>query len=182
MDGQVARVELVVQPWSGLRVGGHRRLAERPRIHDPVRPCVAAVGQLLREERHRRSAVEPQHEGHVLEEQPLGRVAIDEAEDLGHETRVPAPDPGGATSLGQVLAGEAGGYDLRVRERVDLPNIADERNIGEPILQHGLRRIPDLAQEDGLEAGLVEAELEPADPREEACDPWRGFGGMVDRS
>ncbi len=46
-----------------------------------------------------------------------------------------------------------------------------EGNAREPVLQHPDRRLPGLAEQLGVVTGPVQAELDAADPREEAGHP-----------
>jgi hypothetical protein len=72
--------------------------------------------------------------------------------------------------LAQILARESRCDNVARGESVDVGDVADERSVFESFLEHGLRGAPDLREEDGSMASLVEAKFDTSDAGEQSDD------------
>lgn len=86
------------------------------------------------------------------------------------EARVGAPNPGGAAGLAQVLTREPRSHEIDIANRPQLSDIASQRDRRKAPLQYPCRTWIQLAEEDRLVAGLVEAQFNAADSSEQTGD------------
>ncbi len=86
------------------------------------------------------------------------------------EARFAASDARSPTCLAKVLARKSRGYEVNGWQLLDVRNVADELYIDEPRRENALGSSVPLAQQLGVMAGLVEAELDATDSGEQAGD------------
>ena len=81
-----------------------------------------------------------------------------------------AIDPCRASRLAEVLAREASGDDIYVRQGLDVANVAQKGYAFEALLQHPRRGRFDLRQREGRMSGLMKTELYAPDSGKEPRD------------
>ena len=104
---------------------------EGERVDGAIGPAPAARLEGLDQPRHRRAAVEPQHEGDVLEQHVFGARHVHQAEDVIDEARLGAGEAQRAAGLGQILAGKAGGEEFVGRQALDRADVGQHVAVGE---------------------------------------------------
>ena len=138
-----------------------------------VIPCLGQVSENSSDRRPVPPLAFPGEErGHVLHEDVAGSKLANESGELGPKTRAGAVDPGALAGGREVLAGEATAEDVDrgERPRPDLADVLQPARAGEVPREDAPAPRVELDLPGDLEPRPLEAEVEAADPREEAAD------------
>ena len=92
--------------------------SESARIHDAISPGKTSILKSIDEVAHCFAAIELEHERHVLDEQPprLLLARIKKPEHVLNEAGLLAMNTGSSSGLAQILAGEARGENVDIRQ------------------------------------------------------------------
>ncbi len=123
--------------------------------------------------RHGQTAIETQHEGNILEEQPTwpSLPAREELEESVHKAGSLASYAGCPSTLAQVLAREPRRDQVDIGEPVSRVcnqsvDVLAKFRIDEPPLEYSPSLREPLAKEASLESGVLQSELDATDAGE----------------
>jgi hypothetical protein len=108
----------------------------------------------------------------VLHENVSGSYFANDTGVLRPKTRAGATDPGSLSGLADVLAGEPAAEDVDGGDggRGNSPDIPHAKHVRPVLLKNSLAERVDLALPHAAHTCALEAEVEPADPGEEASE------------
>lgn len=138
-----------------------------------VIPCFGQVSENSSDRRSVPSLPFPGEErGYVLHDDVAGSKLANDPGELGPKTRAGSVDSGAVAGGAEVLTGEAAADEVDRREvlRADLADVFEALRLGEVAREDGPAVGVLLDLPERRHSAAVEAELEAADPREEAAD------------
>lgn len=147
------------------------RKAERTRVDDAVGPPISEVAKPAHEVRHRLTALQAEHERHVLQEEPCRRTCrpVDESKNVLDEARLRAADADRPADRAQVLARKARRYNIALRKLFEIADVSVDAD-SELCLEYGYGSVLYFTQKNGLVTSEMEPPLDPSDPGEETSD------------
>src|SRR6185312_5680357 len=120
----VARIARLGQTCGQVDALAPLRQAEGTRVDDAICPPIAECLELVDDETHRVAAGEPEHEAHILEQNPRNAPLAQQAENVIHQAGLSALDTRRLASLRQILAGKTARQEgHRIRQGAELRDV-----------------------------------------------------------